>query len=218
MNILPLLIGLAFPPGPAHPSLIDPPPYCSIVSIPGRDAAETFFLATADDGTRVAGAGPMRARLDELGVRVRDERVLGRVMRLERVGGGHAADVEDAFRRNGRRDAVLVAWGVDALCNPHPLGGRWPRPGARGVVIAKLRPMPQWAGGMPTFDLFPADIYPDPSSEPPAADACPGGLSAEEFYAFLEMLPARNLRYDVVEGARAVQRRCPDWTPPRISW
>lgn len=183
----PLLLALALLPAPRAP-------LCSVHIVPGRDYEDTYFLATSTGESRVAGAGPMRERARNAAPKFDPRTVRGQVMRLERVGGGYAPDVEEAFGRLGAREAVVVSWGMDAECDPHPVDpARWPPRGTRGVMVGRLRPMPRWVEGRPTFDVFPAEMYPDPRRPPPPVP-CGGPLSADEYFAFLRVLPPRHVR------------------------
>ncbi|HEX8690948.1 MAG TPA: hypothetical protein VF746_00800 [Longimicrobium sp.] len=189
MDLHALLLGAALlgaAPAPA------PGPLCSIYVTPGRDREDTYFLATALEGTRLTGVGPMRAQIDSSRRARLPGQVTGQVLRLERVGGAGSEVVERVFRETGRREALVIPWtldGVNCRPSPWPPRERWLEPGTRGVLVARLRPTHLWVDGMPTFDADPYGyLYPWPGAR---NLGCPGALTAEEWYDFLDHLGPR---------------------------
>jgi hypothetical protein len=78
---------------------------------------------------------------------VYDRPIYGQVMRVDSALGPGA--------RPGSR-VVLVPWDYDSMCNEVPWGSSflWRRPTARGLYTAALRDSVDWAGGLPTYDVF----------------------------------------------------------------
>jgi hypothetical protein len=84
---------------------------------------------------------------------VYDRPIYGQVMRVDSALGPGA--------RTGSR-VVLVPWDYDSMCNEVPWGSSflWRRPTARGLYTAVVRDSADWAGGLPTYDVFVTDGEP----------------------------------------------------------
>jgi hypothetical protein len=115
----------------------------------------------------------------------------GQVVRLERVGGAHAARIRAALGAS-RNEAVLVRWELGGDCGVTRSERRepWLNRGFQVFTTARLRAEAGWVGGRPTFDVTSFDFpyteqYPwtDPGGRPIAA------LRLAEYWELYQTLP-----------------------------
>lgn len=83
---------------------------------------------------------------------------------MQRFFGDEADAITKAFDRSGSRRAILVPWDYDPSCRVAIWGqsARWVTTRQPGVFSATPRPTSEWIDGVPTFDLFFADLEPYP--------------------------------------------------------
>jgi hypothetical protein len=161
MNWIPLALLTAF----AAPQS----PLCTLgVWFPVRDSGNvTFAVVEAASDTVRAGAGPVEftTRAHQTPA-TEPQEVFGQVMHIERFVGGDSLALAAAFARNGSREAVLVPWDYGASCEPRPWSdsARWSEAGHPGLYRMVMRPEADWAGALPTFDVFLARTWPYPSA------------------------------------------------------
>jgi hypothetical protein len=142
---------------------------CSIAPLsPIRGRGATYLVGRGSSDTVRAGAGPVRYSAQRPGDSPTPaERIHGQVVLVQRVAGHRADEVERAFARRGRREAVIVPWGYREDCRPIAWHGsaRWIDAAADGFLRLVLRPEVDWAGGRPTFDAYQGYWQPYPSGE-----------------------------------------------------
>lgn len=140
-------------------------------------------------------------------------RVSGQVVRIERVGGAHAVELQRTLEST-RGVAILVPWDDDPSCQPQAwtrAGYPW-AVGRRGFFVARLRPEAEWADGKPTFDVQPAFGQPYPHATPfhygltGSKVASKVWLSVDEYWTLSEALPDRDtLGKDACAALRPLQ-------------
>jgi hypothetical protein len=145
------------------------PHLCTLgIWFPVRDSGNvTFAVAEAASDTVRAGAGPVdiTTSAHQTGA-AEPQEIFGQVVHIERFVGGDSLTLAEAFARNGSREAVLVPWDYGASCEPRPWSesARWSAPGQPGLYRMVMRPEADWAGPLPTFDVFLARMWPYPSA------------------------------------------------------
>jgi hypothetical protein len=128
---------------------------CSLIPgiMPSWRPGQAFMLATSTSDTVIAGPGSVKWR-DAPGHNGRAV-VYGQVMIVDSSRGPGAVGI-------GR--VVLVPWDYGPDCRPTLWAGtaKWRRPGTYGLYQATLREPRDWAGGLPTYDVFVPEFEPYP--------------------------------------------------------
>lgn len=139
-----------------------PPTLACILATPhyGRSASDTYLIATGASSVVVASRGTVAANPETAGDGTKPE-IFGHVVRVERVTGASAEEIESALR-DSRREAVLVPWVHDDACFPAEWGRDAWSPKEPGAYIADLRKREFWVNALPTFDIFYAWDQPYP--------------------------------------------------------
>lgn len=156
----------------------------TVVAGPGSMEVAAGPEERVGPGRVVLPTSPVPDTVEVRGQRVRVEAVVG------------AEDVAPLARARG---AVLVPWGYAPDCRPlvWSRSAHWIDPGVRGVVNAALRPREEWTGDVPTFDVH--DPYPWPYPQAERWSRHSGGplMTADEFFAFVRLLPTRDRTGDL---------------------
>lgn len=169
---------------------------CSLrYSVVPRYAGQVWFLGSAladtvyaGPGTvAITGEGPGHAGPGGPGA------FRGQLVQVERLEPRAPKEFAQAVRASGGQ-VVLVAWDYDAACQRLPRMARadWIRAGTRGLYQGTLRTRQEWAGRLPTLDVFAPEFVPYPS--PPGLhrqpnDATRPWASAEELFDFVAAVP-----------------------------
>ncbi len=198
---------------------------CSLVPIPlGRDTAASYFVGTATADTVLAGPGTVEPGVEAGHWGTGASRaVYGQVVRVDTLGGAHAAALRGAITRAGTADVVVVPWDYDPGCKPTfwNRSARWVEPGLVGFYRIRLRDPSAWASGRPTFDAFHASLQPYPHGaffqagyRGTDAIRTRPSLDAVEMFAFYEGLPTyREREHDPLRASERItawQRAHPD--------
>jgi hypothetical protein len=192
-----------------------PSPSCSPrfpVPLPPAAEGATYFTAVALGDTVLAGAGPVKYEVGKghFGKASGDRPVYGQLFRVDSLAGADAGEIARAFAAAGRRTVVLVPWDYSPSCATVLWGGsaRWiTRPDAAFFEL-RLRARDQWAGGLPTFDVFHAghEPYGHQTWRMSRDEFSPARmLTPAELFALYRAVP-QSLRADRDAQAKAMER------------
>jgi hypothetical protein len=155
-----------------------------------RHGDKAVFVGTATGDTVLAGAGSVQYVIarGHSGSGA-DRPIYGQVVRVDRLERATPASLRDAIAAAGG-SVVLVPWDYDASCTEVPWAPsvRWMRPGASGVLFARLRNRAHWVDKRPTFDVTPDVALYEPAVYA-RADSWDAVLSSEELLSLYERLP-----------------------------
>ena len=186
------------------------PPVCSVAALPVfRDPAATYLVGIATTDTAPVAPGGPSVGLPGL-LSDPQEPANGQLLRVAQLSGIDSVRLEHAFRRRGRREALVVPWSYGPACQPIPwaASARWAPVGTPAAYRLHLRPEAEWAGGLPVFDAFRAELQPYPhgllASPPSERDT----LTPAEFTALYAALPTDT---DARERPAAAQRALAAW-------
>jgi hypothetical protein len=200
------------------------PLLCTLgVWFPARDSGDvTFAVAEAASDTARAGAGPVdfTSRAHQIGAAEPGD-IFGQVMHIDRFVGGDSLKVAEAFARNGSREAVLVPWDYGASCEPRPWGesARWSEPGQPGLYRMVMRPEADWAGSLPTFDVFMALRWPYPSAPYlQDSEAFRDATSLLDPYELFDLLATLPTYEEVRQDPERAERIALEWEQSHPSW
>lgn len=117
------------------------------------NASTIYVLGTAHADSLRTGAGSVVLERDPpaTDLAARQRNVHGQLVDVERVTGPARA-----LLPRGATRVVFVPWGYSADCRPmlRRASAVWELPGTRGVYFGSLRARKDWAGGVPTVDVF----------------------------------------------------------------
>lgn len=149
-----------------------------------RDQRSIAVLVTPTAESVETGWGDVEYRRTEWQPRsLRNTRIYGQVVEVERAGGPGGAGVPA-----GR--GVLVPWFYDPSCATVPWGRSaiWLPPGSREAVTGRLRRREDWVGGIQTIDVFRPDLVRGSGMRP---GAWPGNVeTAETLFEYYAALPS----------------------------
>lgn len=163
-SLLHVLAAMTVALAPAAPALSAELSRCSRVPFPvARNPELAVLLGSATADTILAGPGDVEPSPGHWG-RGRNRAIYGQVVEIERLAGSDSALLSGAFQTQGNRRVLIVPWDYDPSCRTAvwSRSAQWVPLGEPGTFAVRLRPPQEWAGGIPTFDAFAADLAPYP--------------------------------------------------------